>query len=111
MEVVLAVVGAIVVLAMPMAGPLGVVVPIAAWVAVLVLGFALVYLPTLPRDLARFAREGGQPGCPPHVRLAARALDAALDGLARVLAEFLDMADDDRAAVFRAYAAHHVVAA
>jgi hypothetical protein len=62
-------------------------------------------------ELARFAREGGAPGCPPHVRMAAHALDAAMDDLARVLAEFLHMTGGDRDAVFRAYAADHLVAA
>jgi hypothetical protein len=56
-------------------------------------------------DLTRLAREGLSPDAPRHVRLAAGALDKALDDLAALLAErFVHPQSADRDAVFRAFA-------
>ena len=60
--------------------------------------------------LARYAREGRASDQPPHVRVAAAALDAALDGLADVLRRrFSDASGDDREAVFTAISEAHCV--
>ena len=56
--------------------------------------------------LVRFAREGAAPAHPKRVRLAAAALDVALNDLCVILAErFVDEDARDRAAIFEAYAA------
>jgi hypothetical protein len=61
-------------------------------------------------DLARFAREGLSSNRPKHVRLAAGALDNALDDFAALLAErFVHMDATDRDAVFRAFARDHAI--
>ena len=60
--------------------------------------------------LVRFAREGQQADVPAHVRLAAAALDRALDDLADALAErFVKTDRKDRAAAFAAFARDHAV--
>jgi voltage-gated potassium channel Kch len=60
--------------------------------------------------LARFARDGRAADQPAHVRVAAAALDAALDGLADVLRRrFRDASSEDREKVFDAVAEAHRV--
>lgn len=61
-------------------------------------------------ELVRLSQQGRSDAAPAHSRLAAAALDDALDDLARLLAEqFLDMQPDDRDAVFRALAREHSI--
>jgi hypothetical protein len=61
-------------------------------------------------DLTRMAREGLDVHAPQHVRLAAGALDKALDDLAALLADrFVRMKSADRDAVFRAFARDQAV--
>ena len=60
--------------------------------------------------LVRLARDGQQAHLPPHVRLAAAALDRSLDDFADALVErFLDTDRKDRDAVFAAFARDHAV--
>ena len=62
-------------------------------------------------DLAQFAQLGSEPSGAERVRLASAMLGAALDDLARILAKRFIRADSsDPAAIFRAYAEHHVAA-
>jgi hypothetical protein len=61
-------------------------------------------------DAERFAREGMREECEPSVRLAACALDAALDEFAAILAKrFLQNPPDGRTRVFEAFAADQAV--
>lgn len=61
-------------------------------------------------ELIRLAREGLSADAPKHVRLAAGALDKALDDFAALLAErFVHMDSADRDAVFRAFARDQVI--
>lgn len=67
-------------------------------------------VPQWTRELARIAREGGEPERPPHVRLAAKALDVALSELATLLDErFLHTRAANREAIFDALARDHLL--
>jgi hypothetical protein len=56
-------------------------------------------------DLERFAREAGQPDRPPQVRIAATALDLALDDFANIVDQrFLHTQSRDRDVIFEALA-------
>lgn len=61
-------------------------------------------------DLIRFAHDAAQPGRPPHVRLAATALDRALDEFAGLVNDrFLQTGSQNRREIFDALAADHLV--
>jgi hypothetical protein len=63
-------------------------------------------------DLLRFAESGSKPDAPERVRLAAAALQAALEDLARVLSRrFIHARSNDPGAIFKAYAEEHILVA
>ena len=62
------------------------------------------------KDLARFAREADTAGHPPHVRLAADALDRALHDFAEILdRRFLHTRSERREPIFEAFANDHLI--